>query len=106
MNQFSNAKVVRLAGDIRGAECDCLARFWSQVVQPAAGSLRLDMTEVTDIDAPAIAILVDLVRQAASLDQPVVVESPPQMLAHTLYKVGALGPIVIEQPRNDVPSAG
>lgn len=98
--------IVRIRGDVDGERCDCLAHFWEHYVLPAPARLVVQMRETTSIDSAAVATLVDLLRASRRGGAAVVLESPPQMLAHTLYKVGDLAGIELIDPRQEEPYAG
>jgi anti-anti-sigma regulatory factor len=58
---------------------------------PADAPITLDLSEADLEDGVVTAALVDGLRQAASRAGSVQLLSPPQVLAHALYRVGALG---------------
>lgn len=100
---------ITLRGDVLGQSCDCLRNFWDRYVTPGTGQLEIDMTGVDAIDSQAIAQLVDLLRECIAGGARPSLESPPQVLAHTLYKVGLLreqSPMTIRNPRVEEPYAG
>lgn len=71
------------------------------------GERRTDV-DLADVDTDRgrdVGALVDRLRALARPDRPVVVHACPQMLAHTLYKVGDLarGWIVLASVRDEEP---
>ena len=52
-------------------------------------SIRLDLSAVDSIDADAIAILVTGISAFAAAGGFIILFQPNQLLAHTLYKIGA-----------------
>jgi ABC-type transporter Mla MlaB component len=62
----------------------------------------LDLSELDIEDGPALARLVSWIRLLAAR-RPLRLDEAPQMLAHTLYKIGALegGRIELRAPRMD-----
>jgi anti-anti-sigma factor len=82
---------VWLKGEIEGSRCQCLEHFWDRHVDKAGyKEAIIDMTEVELIDALGIAKMVTLLRRL--LERPVclILDSAPQLLAHTLYKTAML----------------
>lgn len=69
--------------------------------------LTLDMGEADIDDAGVATILVDHIRQTAQRVGAVQILRPPQVLAHGLYRVGALGMSTIEliEPRQEIGSS-
>lgn len=65
----------------------------------------LDLSELDIDDGPAMARLVTQLRELARQRGSLCLRDCPQMLAHTLYKIGALseGLIVLESPREEEP---
>lgn len=74
----------------------------AHVAQDALTVFVLDLGELDIEDGPALARLVSWIRQLAQ-HRPLRLDEAPQMLAHTLYKIGALeaGRIVLRAPRMD-----
>ncbi|MEO1336006.1 MAG: STAS domain-containing protein [Myxococcota bacterium] len=72
------------------------------------GPLSVDLTEVDITDGRACAALADALRKAAGRIGDVAVIQAPQALAHTLYRVGALGSGTLQliEPRDELGHAG
>lgn len=66
-------------------------------------TLWLDLSELEVDDGVAVAELINLVRALAARVTLLTLHDAPQMLAHTLYKVGMLeeGHIRLSQPRQE-----
>ena len=79
------------------------------VRDPPAGrwvtSSCIDLSELEIEDGPGMATLVTRLREVAHRRGGLCLRHCPQMLAHTLYKIGALstGLIVLESPREEEP---
>lgn len=97
---------VAMSGEIDGASCDCLEHFWSHYLDPAPAEIELDMSDVADIDALGIASLVTLLRRARDEGARIALDSPPQTLAHTLYKLGDLEWVELRNARSEEPYVG
>ncbi|MFO0945319.1 MAG: STAS domain-containing protein [Planctomycetota bacterium] len=92
-----------------GTKCHCLENFWDFYLAEPSQNLYVDMSEVEEIDPIAVATMVTLLRRHVDAGASVLLESPPQMLAHTLYKTGMLesgNRIRIDSPRTEEPYAG
>jgi hypothetical protein len=81
------------------------ASAWRSAVEAAARAgdgPDLELGELDLDEGVAVAEAVNAVRALAGLWGPLRLHEAPQMLAHTLYKVGALGPhLVLVDPRSD-----
>lgn len=100
---------VWIRGEVDGSKCHCLENFWDFYLADPSQDLRVDMTDVDDIDPIAVATLVTLLRRHTNAGATVVLDAPPQMLAHTLYKTGMIEagePLTIVHPRTEEPYAG
>ena len=67
------------------------------------------MGDVDSIDSPGVAQMVKLLRRNIDAGARVVLDTPPQTLAHTLYKIGLLEPgqgVAVENARTEEPYAG
>jgi anti-anti-sigma regulatory factor len=94
---------VRIRGDVEGASCNCLEHFWDHYVEPAPDRLVVEMSETSDLDGVGTATIVNLLRRALEGGSRIILDSPPQMLAHTLYKIAMLERIEIMHPRVEEP---
>ena len=85
-----------LAGPQPGLDAAWLAAL------PAGARPQLDLADLDVDDGVAVTFVVDAIR-ALRARGPVTVRAAPQMVAHTLYKVGDLrsGGIVLVAPRED-----
>lgn len=103
---------VWIKGAVDGEACHCLDHFWDHSIDERAREVSIDMTAVDEIDAIAVASLVNRIRDHLSQGARVSLIAPPQMLAHTLYKAGHLTPesgrdqVAIEPRRAEEPYAG
>lgn len=99
---------VVIVGEIDGGKCDCLEKYWEQHVGNGAPDITVDMTGVDDIDNKGIATIVNLLRDRLGDDMRVTLKSPPQMLAHTVYKIGMTKDkcFSLANPRDEEPYAG
>ncbi len=106
--QGSGTKIT-ISGNVDSGSCDCLRHFWRKHVENESDRLSIDMRQVDSIDAASIAELCSLIRDRAERDRTTCLISPPQVLAHTLYKVASLrnqGRVILEEPRDEEPYAG
>lgn len=96
---------VQVTGDLDSAECNCLQAFWDCHVPDDLAKLELDLAELDSMDGESVAVMVNLIRQAVDGGAAVRVVRAPQMLAHTLYKIGMLIPTGVElvEPRVEEP---
>lgn len=94
---------VELAGDLDARECNCLQAFWDCHLPDDLATLDLDMAAVDSLDAESVAVLTTLVRNHLATGAEVTLHHPPQMLAHTLYKIGLLdhAGLTLIEPRTD-----
>ena len=78
------------------------ARLRAAAAERGPGVWRLDLDELEIDDGAALAELISALRAVARAG-PVELWAAPQMLAHTLYKVGELdrGEIRLVEPRSD-----
>lgn len=95
---------LRIEGEI---EPDVAALFAEQLAQMTKDDapLTLDLSEADVEDAASCAALIDAIRQAAKRLGGVQLLAPPQVLAHGLYRVGALvegGVIHVVSPREEL----
>ena len=86
-----------MTGEMVEAHLTAIERDWMGA--PLAQTLDLDGLELED--GEACARMVDLIRCLCSHTRPVSIVAAPQMLAHVLYKIGALhhGQIKLVSPR-------
>lgn len=99
---------LRFEGPVTGANEPCLRSFQASRLAPPPARLTFDMTELDELDAAATAVLTSLIRELRR-QCAVSLRSPPQTLAHTLYKTAALegaGAVTIIDPREEEPYAG
>lgn len=89
------ARRLSVQGVVRAAEAAELARLLATAPVSGAG-LELDLDELELEDGVAVAEAVNGLRALAARAGPVRVREAPQMLAHTLYKVGALDRAAIQ----------
>ena len=77
-------------------------------VNSSDSALVLNMRDVEVLEGRACAALVDAIRRAVRRLGDVVVVEGPQVLNHTLYRVGALesGCIRLVEPRDEIGGAG
>ena len=100
---------VRIREEIDGSGCDCLEHFWDRFVSDPFSVVRVEMSGVDSIDSLGVAQMVTLLRRNLADGARLVLDAPPQVLAHTLYKVGLLEPgrgITLENARSEEPYAG
>jgi len=91
---------LRIDGTLAGPQPG-LGAAWGAAL-PAGAHPRLDLADLDVDDGVAVTFVVDAIR-ALRARAPVTVRAAPQMVAHTLYKVGDLrgGDIVLVAPRED-----
>jgi len=92
---------IELSGDLAG--CDCLRAFWDCHVDADAAAVEIEMSGVDEMDGPSVAVLSTAVRSHLATGAEVTITHAPQMLAHTLYKIGLLdhAGLTLIDPRND-----
>ena len=95
---------LRIEGEV---DADVAALFVEQLaqVEPEDRPVTLDLAEADLEDAVACAALVDAIRQTARRIGDLQVIEPPQVLAHCLYRVGALeagGVVHLVAPREEI----
>jgi hypothetical protein len=96
---------VRFAGELTGPD---VAATLAALSPPSDRPMKFDFTDAGEADARAVALLTDAIR-AAARTRPVTLVSPPQMLAHNLYKLGEFRPgakVTLVDPRVEEPYAG
>ena len=91
---------VRIEGELDATSCTCLENFWTLQVERHA-VIDVDLAEADAGDGRGVAVLAALVRDSVRDGRRVVLRHAPQMLAHTLYKVGLAG--VLVDPREEEP---
>lgn len=94
-----DTSALHLSGEPDATEAEQLARAVADLVLPP-GPLLVELDELDVEDGVAVAHLVNAVRAIAA-SRVVTLRHCPQMLAHTLYKVGDLQRIRLEAPRHD-----
>ena len=97
---------VRIAGDLETDSCTCLENFWElRVAEHAVIDVELSETDV--VDGRGVAVFTTLVRDSLREGRHITLRHAPQMVAHTLYKVGALDDarLTLIEPREEEPSA-
>lgn len=96
-----------VAGELAGEEARALgpALVAAEGALPP-GELRVDLDGLEALDGVATAISVSALRALLDLRERVRLLAPPQMLAHTLYRVGALesGRLRLEDVRAEEPT--
>lgn len=98
---------VTLSGDLASDSCTCLRNFWELRVA-MHDVIDVDLDDVDTGDGRGVAELAGLVQRARHAGRRVTLRNAPQMVAHTLYKVGALaGPhaVVLVDPREEEPTS-
>lgn len=99
---------VVVSGEISGGKCDCLEKFWAQHVSARVPEITVDMSGVDAIDPLGVATMINLLRDKLGDDMKVTLRSPPQVLAHTVYKTRMNQDpcLAIEELRTEEPYAG
>jgi anti-anti-sigma regulatory factor len=98
--------LIHLEGDV---DPDVAALFVEQLAQLQQEDLpvTVDLSEAEVKDGPTCALLVDALRQTARRLGGLQVLEPPQVVAHGLYRVGALagGTLHLVSPRDELGTA-
>jgi ABC-type transporter Mla MlaB component len=97
-----------LAGDV-GREVALLFVEQLAGLERSDAPVELELEDAEVVDARVVALLVESIRQAAHRTGSVRLLRPPQVLAHALYRVGALGAgsvLEVIEPREELGSAG
>lgn len=97
-----------MSGELEVESCRCLENFWDLRV---AGHrhVRVHLEDVDAVDAHGVAVFIGRVEQALRSGSKVVLVSPPQLVAHSLYKCGLLAPasgLTLEDLRQEEPYLG
>lgn len=95
---------VTLSGELDLAATDALAAAFPG--DAAAGAVVLEMSELDVLEGPPVAAFVSLLRELARHATRLTLVAAPQLLAHNLYRVGALQgrwAIVLVDPREEEP---
>ncbi len=98
---------VTLEGDLSSESCTCLRNFWELRVAHHQ-TIDVELEDSDTGDGRGIAELAGLVQRARHAGKHVTLRNAPQMLAHTLYKVGALRGehgVTLIDPREEEPAA-
>lgn len=91
---------VALEGELRGAEAEALGTALAGL--EARSELTLELTELELADGVATALAVTALRALLARVGTLTLVGAPQMLAHTIYKVGMLGGALrLVEPRSD-----
>ena len=98
---------LRIEGEV---EADVAALFAEQLAQMTRedAPVTLDLSEADVEDAKTCATLVEAIRSTAKRVGGLQVLAPPQVIAHTLYRIGALqegGVIHVVEPRQELGSS-
>lgn len=96
--------ILRLEGRI---EREVAALLGEQLAgfDPSEAPVEIDLHDADIEDGVVTAMLVDAIREAAARIGPVVVAHAPQVLAHALYRVGAVGEgsrVDLREPREEL----
>lgn len=100
---------VSIDGAIDSSKCDCLSRYWDFYIASDLPELYVSMENVDEIDPTSVATMVNLLRETIVAGTQITLSSPPQVLAHTLYKARLLegeNAVIVENPRMEEPYAG
>ncbi len=94
---------VEIRGELEAGRCDCLRAYWSKHLAGELATVDVRLAEVDGVDGESVATLVDLIRGHLGAAAEVTLHDPPQMLAHTLYKIGLLdhAALTLVNPRSD-----
>jgi anti-anti-sigma regulatory factor len=98
--------VILIEGDLAAGNTDEFARRLLALAAAARGELRLDLHGLDIDDGPAIAVVVNIIRQLCARATKLVLIGAPQMLCHNLYRIGLLdgGRIELVDMREDEPA--
>ncbi|MCB9850332.1 MAG: hypothetical protein H6817_06465 [Phycisphaerales bacterium] len=94
---------VELAGDLVASDCNCIQSFWDCHVPDGVAAIDVDMAAVDSLDGESVAVLTNIIRRHVAEGTEVTLYEAPQMLAHTLYKIGMLDhpALTLIDPRHD-----
>ncbi|OBS09523.1 hypothetical protein Thpro_021851 [Acidihalobacter prosperus] len=97
---------IALCGELDAAGVPSL-RARLQVLAGSAAVCRLELATLDLLDAGAVIGMLEAVRSLVSGGADVTLVHAPQTLAHTLYRVGALGQpgLFLVEPREEEPYA-
>ena len=93
-----------LSGDLEVSSCTCLENFWElRVAEHPVIDVELSETDV--VDGKGVAVFTTLVRDSLRDGRRITLRNAPQMVAHTLYKVGLLEDerLTLVDPREEEP---
>ena len=96
-----------LQGDLAGPKAQAAVQAIDAIPENN-GPLVLDLSEAEITEGTACAALTDAIRRAAHRLGEVIIQQAPQVLAHTLYRIGALSPGTIQliDPREELGHPG
>jgi len=105
IHRHRSASYISVGGNIDAENAEAFAIALKHDVRVLANGderIQLDLNELELDDGSAVAEAVNAIRDLLKL-APVLVSHAPQMLAHTLYKVGMLegGRLTLHEPRAD-----
>ena len=95
---------ITVDGDLEGSRLDALVASLNAAEAPVV----IEMADADITNAAACATLAKVIRETAARVGDVVLVECPQALAHTLYRVGALGSGAIRliDPKEEMGTAG
>jgi len=93
--------IVVASGEIEAAESEAFAASLVAAAQRVIGPLLFELDELDLEDGVSVARTISALRLAAAGRSSVTLRNAPQMLAHTLYKVGMLDTFTLIDPRHD-----
>lgn len=93
-------------GPVDGAEAPALGEAMLREAASISGPLQLDLRELEPLDGVAVAELVTALRALLARHGRLELIAAPQMLAHTLYRVGLLedGRLVVREVVSEEPT--
>lgn len=99
------ARVARVEGEVAASDGAALALALGSA-PGSDGPVHLDLEGLELVDGVAVAEAVNGLRVLLARCGRLTLLGAPQMLAHTLYKVGMLqdGALVVEQPKEEEPT--
>jgi anti-anti-sigma regulatory factor len=105
IRRHRSASHITVGGNVDADSAEAFAIVLKHDVRVLADGderIQLDLSDLELDDGSAVAETVNAIRELLEL-APVLVSNAPQMLAHTLYKVGLLegGRLTLHEPRAD-----
>lgn len=94
-----------LCGELDSADVPHLEKDLARIIPISEGGLQLDLLQLELMDSGAVLEMHELLRRLAHPFRPLAILHAPQILAHSLYRVGDLErpDLYLVEPREEEP---